>query len=152
MNRRQTAAVAGLFVLLAGLSAWLQFGVLARPAVVAGAGAAGVAAAAADEADYYIERFVSTGVDAFGEKYQLSAARLTHYPRAGRAHLEQPRIVQFGAGDRAARRIQADTGWLDDGGAEVQLAGRVRVTEGEGGGESVATANTMTVRLGRAEE
>lgn len=152
MNRRQFAAVAALFALLAGLSAWLQFGVLARPAAVAGAGAA------ADEVDYYIERLVSTGVDAFGEKYRLSAARLTHYPRAGRAHLEQPRIVQFRGddGDQAARRIQADTGWLDDGAAEVQLAGRVRVTEGEGegegGGESVARVNTMTVRLGRAEE
>lgn len=150
MNRRQIAAVAALFALLAGLSAWLQFGVLARPAAVAGAGAA------ADEVDYYIERFVSTGVDAFGEKYRLSAARLTHYPRAGRAHLEQPRIVQFRGDDQAARRIQADTGWLDDGAAEVQLAGRVRVTEGEGegesGGESVASVNTMTVRLGRAEE
>jgi len=144
MNRRQVAAVAALFALLAGLSAWLQFGVLARPAAVAEAGAA-------DEADYYIERFVSTGVDAFGEKYRLSAARLTHYPRAGRARLERPRIVQFrGGGGDAARRIQADTGWLDDGGAEVQLAGRVRVTEG--GGESVARVNTMTVRLGRAEE
>lgn len=151
MNRRQIAAVAALFALLAGLSAWLQFGVLARPAAVADAGAG-----AADEADYYIERFVSTGVDAFGEKYRLSAARLTHYPRAGRAHLEQPRIVQFRGDDQAARRIQADTGWLDDGAAEVQLAGRVRITESEGegesGGESVARVNTMTVRLGRAEE
>ena len=148
MNRRQSVTVVVLFSVLAGLSAWLQFGVLARaPAAVADT-------VVVDEPDYYIERFVSTGVDALGAQYRLSAERLTHYPRARRSLLERPRIVQYpsGANDRGdgARRIQADTGVLDDDSAELQLAGQVRVTEGDG--ESVATVNTMTVKLGRAEE
>ena len=150
MNRRQTVTVVVLFSVLAGLSAWLQFGVLARaPAAVADS-------VAVDEPDYYIERFVSTGVDALGAQYRLSAERLTHYPRARRALLERPRIVQYpsganGRGD-GARRIQADTGALDDDSAELQLAGQVRVFEGGAGNASFATVNTMTVKLGRAEE
>jgi len=147
MNHRHTVTVVVLFSVLAGLSAWLQFGVLARaPVAVA-------VAVAADEPDYYIERFVSTGVDALGAQYRLSAERLTHYPRARRALLERPRIVQY-PNDRGdgARRIQADTGALDDDSAELQLAGQVRVFEGGAGNASVATVNTMTVKLGRAEE
>ena len=146
MNRRHTVTVVVLFSVLAGLSAWLQFGVLARAPAVA-------AAIAVDEPDYYIEHFVSTGVDALGAQYRLSAERLTHYPRARRALLERPRIVQY-PNDRGdgARRIQADTGALDDDSAELQLTGQVRVSEGGTGNASVATVNTMTVKLGRAEE
>lgn len=133
---RQTVAIAALFALLAGLSAWLQFGVLQRAPAVA---------VAVDGPDYAITNFAATGVDEFGAAYKLSAARLTHYP-AGHALLERPRIVQFR--DGGARRIEADSGTLGDDG-DMQLAGNVRVREGPAGQESVATVQTMTVRLGR---
>jgi len=138
MNRAQTVTIVAVFVLLAGLSAWLQFGVLARAPVAA--------AVAADAPDVIITHFTSTGVDQFGAAYRLSAARLTHYPAAGHALLERPRIVQYRAhGDADARRIEADTGTLADGESALRLAGNVRVTEGG----SSARAQTMTVRLGR---
>jgi len=142
MNRGQVAAVAAVFALLAGLSAWLQLGVLARaPAAITGAD---------DAPDVIISNFTATGVDEFGAAYRLRAARLTHYPRAGHALLERPRIVQYGAGDGGdgdsrARDIEADAGILDDAEREVKLTGNVRVREGA----SVATVNTMTVNLGR---
>ena len=142
MNRRQNFAIVALFALLAGLSVWLQFGLLARP----GGAAAG---AAGDRPDYYIEGFVSTGIDRLGEQYRVSAERLTHYPRGARALLHRPYIVQY-RNQGAPRHIYADSGWLYDNHAEVQLSGNVRVVENASGdlGGAVATARTMTVRLG----
>lgn len=132
---RHTVAIASVFALLAGLSAWLQFGVLER--------APATAEAAADAPDYTIANFTAAGIDEFGKAYRLSAARLTHYP-AGHALVERPRIVQYPNGGGGARRIEADTGRLGDDGV-MRLAGNVRVREGE----SVASVQTMTVRLGR---
>lgn len=130
---RHTVAIASVFALLAGLSAWLQFGVLQH--------APAAAETAADAPDYTIANFASAGIDEFGKAYRLSAARLTHYP-AGHALVERPRIVQFRGG--GARRIEADSGRLGDDGA-MRLTGNVRVVDGD----STATVQTMTVRLGR---
>jgi len=142
VNRRQNGCIVALFALLAGLSAWLQFGLLAPP----GGAAAG---AAGDQPDYYIEDFVSTGLDRLGERYRVSAERLTHYPLSARALLHRPYIVQYRK-QGAPRHIYADSGWLYDNRAEVQLSGNVRVVENASGGlgGAVATAGTMTVRLG----
>ncbi len=128
MGLRQTLTVVLLFMLFAGISAWLQFGLLARSADSAPAHSA---AAAAAQPDYSIENLVSTGVDQRGEKYRLSAERLTHYPGERRAVLECPHFIHYPSSG-APRHLYADTGWLDDDGAKVLLSGNVRGVQGGG--------------------
>ncbi len=143
MGLRQTLTVVLLFMLFAGISAWLQFGLLARSADSAPANSA--AAAAAAQPDYSIENLVSTGIDQRGEKYRLSAERLTHYPGERRAVLECPHFIHYPSSG-APRHLYADTGWLDDDGAKVLLSGNVRGVQGGGGddnaGSCVATGET----------
>ncbi|MGR3914356.1 MAG: LPS export ABC transporter periplasmic protein LptC [Gammaproteobacteria bacterium] len=115
MRFRQIALLTGMLLMLGGISAWMQFGVVARRAPPA-----------AGEIDYYIEKFSSTGADAFGKKYHVIAERLDHYRLAGRARLLRPHIIQY-APSGAARHTYADTGWLSADGGAVELSGNVRV-------------------------
>ncbi len=138
MGLRQYLVVAALFALLIGISAWLRFGLLA-PAD----GAAPAVGGENEGVDYYIENFVSTGMDRRGKKYRLSAARLLHYPGDERALLQRPHLIQYHP-PRAPRHIHADSGWLGDDGAQLLLSGNVRVIEVGG---ARATTNTMRIRL-----
>jgi len=117
MSFRQTALLAGMLLALGGVSAWMQFGVVAR---------AERASPAPGEIDYYIEKFSSTGADASGKKYHVIAERLDHYPLDARARLLRPHIIQY-TPSGAARHTRADIGWLSRDGAEVELSGNVRV-------------------------
>ena len=92
--------------------------------------------------DYYIGKLRSTGLDRHGEKYQLTAQRLVHYPADRRALLSQPRLIQHRR-HGVARRVRADAGYWYDDGDTMMLFGRIKMTEGE----SVATLKTMTIRL-----
>ena len=140
MGLRQYLVVAALFALLIGISAWLRFGLLAP------ADGAAPAVGGNEGVDYYIENFVSTGMDRHGKKYRLSAAQLLQYPGDERALLQRPHLIQYHPNHptRPPRHIHADSGWLDDDGAQLLLSGNVRVIEGDG---ARATTNTMRIRL-----
>lgn len=141
MDHRQSVVLLLLLLVLAGVSAWLRFGLLADPDP-------GTISAAANAPDYYIENFTSTGLDRAGKKYQITADRLVHHPLDDRALLERPHIIQYHP-DRAPRHIHANAGWLYDDRAEIALSGNVRVIDnptGAGGGVETIT-NTMLVRL-----
>lgn len=133
MERRQTAVIVMLFMLLAAVAAWLRFGLLAPPG-------GGISATENNHPDYYIENFVSTGTDRLGKKYRIIAERLAHYPLDDRASLEHPHIIQY-LPSGVPRHIYADSGWLYNDAAEVLLFGNVRVVESRSG---AATANTTT--------
>ncbi len=146
MDRRQNLVLFVLVLLLAGIAAWLEFGLLGGPG-------RGVAASPTVEPDYYIENFTSTGLDSAGKKYRVIADRLAHYPLDDRALLERPHIIQYDPAGGAARHIHADSGWLYDDDAVVSLSGNVRVIEkpdgdGDGGGGgAVVTSEKMLIRL-----
>ena len=142
MNRRQSFVLFALFLLLAGVSAWLQLGLLT--------GVEREISATANEPDYYIENFTSTGMARSGKKYRVIARRLVHYPGATEALLEQPHIIQYAAApDGAPRHIYADSGQLYDDRAEVLLSGNVKVVENDTGdlGGAVVTSKKMLIRL-----
>ena len=142
MNRRQSFVLFALFLLLAGVSAWLQFGLLT--------GVEREISTAANEPDYYIENFTSTGMARSGKKYRVIARRLVHYPGETEALLERPHIIQYAAGpDGAPRHIYADSGRLYDDRAEVLLSGNVKVVENHSGdlGGAVVTSKKMLIRL-----
>ena len=149
MANRQTLVVLLLLMLMTAAAAWLQFGVLGGAGRGGAVGVAvGVESAAADQPDYYIRNFTSTGVQPSGLKYQLSAEGLVHYPLDERTLLERPRIIQYRP-DGARRHIHADSGQLYDDRAEVLLSGNVRVVEspaGDGAG-ATATSETLLIRL-----
>lgn len=138
-NLRQNLTLLSLFLLLAGVSAWLQFGARGWLAD------APVAAVADDAPDYYVENFESSGVTRDGKKYRLQAARLVHYPQSRIAKLTRPHIMQFREG-RPPRQLHAAAGEIADGSSEVLLTGDVRILEGEGD-VAVAAVATQKLRL-----
>ena len=146
MSRQQTLFLFLLLLLLAGVSAWLQFAVLEKFGEEISASAS---ESQSNDPDYYIENFTSTGRDRLGKKYQLSAERLVHYPRDGNALLVRPHIIQYRS-EGAPRHIYADTGQLNAA-DEVLLSGNVRVIDDpSGAGGTVATSQKMLIRLKRA--
>ncbi len=116
-----------VFLLLAALSAWLQFGVR-EPSSQDGAG--GVQNAP----DSIVHKPVFRGFDGENKRYELLAERMTHDLSTDRIHLDRPRIVQFFSG-QPPKRISADHGWLDYQAREVHMTGNVRVVE-DGNGSS----------------
>ena len=153
MDRRQNLVLFLLALLLAGIAAWLEFGLLGDPgpgSSSSSSGERGVAASPTVEPDYYIENFTSTGLDRAGKKYRVIADRLAHYPLDDRALLERPHIIQYDPAGGATRHIHADSGWLYDDDDEVSLSGNVRVIEKPGGGDgggAVVTSEKMLIRL-----
>ena len=130
----------GVFVLLSGLSAWLQFGLLEDPP-------AAPPALGQHDYDYYVLDFTAAGQNADGARYRIIADKMTHYPYDNRSLLERPEVVQY-LPDETPRHIYADSGWLDNDNASVLLIGNVRVIQsGEQAAGGVSTVKRMVVRL-----
>jgi len=137
---RHHAVLIGVFLLLFALSAWLQFGLLETPIEE-------LTEEEKNSTDYYIENFVSTGMDQTGKKYEVRADRMVHYPVGDRALLDNPHIVQYGL-DETPRHIYADSGWLFNQTSQVLMTGNVRVVQsqtGSAGGASMG--NKLLVQL-----
>ncbi len=129
---RQNLVLAGVFIVLLVVSAWLQFSLLETPI-------SELSPEEKNAPDYYIENFVSTGMDELGKKYELRADRMVHYPYGDRALLDNPHIVQYDL-NQTPRHIYADSGWLYNETSKVLLTGNVRVVQsqtGEAGGASL---------------
>ncbi|MGI9317962.1 MAG: LPS export ABC transporter periplasmic protein LptC [bacterium] len=120
---KQNIALIAVFFGLLILSVWFQFGLLDTPV-------AELSEEEKNAADYYIENFVSTGMDALGKKYVLRADRMVHYPYGDRALLDNPHIVQYDL-DQTPRHIHAESGWLYNTTSKVLLTGDVRVVQSQ---------------------
>ena len=140
MDIRQNLVLISVFLFLLVLSGWLQFGLLETPEPE-------ISEAEKNDPDYYIENFVSTGMDKLGKKYRVIADRLVHYPVGDRALLDRPHIIQYDL-NGTPRHIYADSGWLYNNGSRVLLTGNVRVIQSQAnevGG--VATSEKMLIHL-----
>ncbi len=132
LESKQNIVLIGVFALLLAVSAWLQFSLLETPV-------AELSTEEKNAADYYIENFVSTGLDELGKKYELKAERMVHYPYGDRALLDNPHIVQYDL-NQTPRHIYADSGWLYNETSKVLLTGNIRVVQsqtGQAGGVSL---------------
>jgi lipopolysaccharide export system protein LptC len=77
--------------------------------------------------DYIIEKFDARAMNEHGtRKYDLSAARLAHYPNDDTSHLTQPRLVQYPL-HGAPIVTTADSGIMPGNGREIFMNGNVRV-------------------------
>lgn len=125
-----------VFGSLIGVSAWLQFGVLAKSERE-------FSAENNQTSDYDIENFTSTGIDRLGKKYWLSADRLEYFSLPDHAELERPYVIQYDSPD-SPRHIKADSGLLYNEGTVMLLYGNVKVEQHD---EILTTADRMVIRL-----
>lgn len=140
MDNKDHIAIGLFFFVLVVLTIWLQFEVL-RP------GNEKITVMERNDPDYYIKNFVSTGMDKTGNKYQVLADRLVHYPEGDRALLDNPHIIQYNLAT-GLRHVYADSGWLYNNRSTVLLDGNVRVIQGESGNSELsATSKKMTIHL-----
>ncbi len=141
MENKQNILLISVFLLLAGLSAWLQFGLLESSDEE-------IAESEKNDPDYYVENFTSQGIDSLGRSYEIISDRLVHYPVGDRVLLDNPIIIQYEA-DGTARRVSAESGWLYNNRRTVLLTGNVRVIEGGSDNSvgGVASTKKMVIHL-----
>ena len=141
MDSKQNILLVSVFLLLAGLSVWLQFGLLESPDEE-------IAESEKNDPDYYVENFTSLGMDSLGRSYEIVSDRLVHYPVGDRVLLDNPIIVQYDA-DGTARRVSAESGWLYNNRTTILLTGNVRVIEGgsDSGVGGAAATKKMVIHL-----
>ncbi len=120
---RENLILAAVFLVLVTLSIWLRYFLLVEPTVE-------LSVEEQNSADYYIENFVSTGMDELGKKYELRADRMVHYPYGDRALLDNPHIVQYDL-NQTPRHVYADSGWLYNSASKILLTGNVRVIQSQ---------------------
>ncbi|NKB62719.1 MAG: LPS export ABC transporter periplasmic protein LptC [Gammaproteobacteria bacterium] len=141
MENKQNILLISVFLLLAGLSAWLQFGLLESSDEE-------IAESEKNDPDYYVENFTSQGIDSLGRSYEIISDRLVHYPVGDRVLLDNPIIIQYES-DGTARRVSAESGWLYNNRRTVLLTGNVRVIEGGSDNSvgGVASTKKMVIHL-----
>lgn len=99
------------------------------------------------EADYFIENFTATTMDAQGRrKHELSAAKLVHYPDDDAVELERPHLVQYAPGEPPLHTV-ADRGYSTSDGKTILMRGNVRVTRGAHGGQPGGEIQTGEMRV-----
>ena len=141
MGHGQNILLVVLFIVLAGLSAWLQFGLL-EPVTH------GISEAEKEDPDYYVEKSTSHGMDSLGRAYSIYSDRMVHYPVGDRVLLDNPIIVQYDV-DGTPRRIYAESGWLYNNRSTILMQGNVRVVEGktETSAGAAMTTKKMVIHL-----
>ncbi len=139
----EKTAIIIAFVIMVGLSIWLQLGLLEDPKPQP------IPGDSRHDPDYYVENFTATGVDESGEnRYVLEAERMVHFPDDDTALLDKPHIIQYKDG-LAPRHSYSDSGWVAPGGDEVLLTGNVRVIEGHATDDAggVMTTEKLKIKL-----
>lgn len=139
----EKTAIIIAFIIMVGLSIWLQIGLLEDPKVRP------IPGDTRHDPDYYVENFTATGVDETGEnRYVLEAERMVHFPDDDTALLDKPHIIQY-KDNEPPRHSYSDSGWVAPGGNEVLLTGNVRVIEGhlqnDAGG--IMTTESLKIKL-----
>ncbi len=140
MNRPSAEQLYPVIVLamLAGLSFWIERSIRDDEFVAA--------VATPEDPDFIAEGARVVSFDAQGrQRYDLVAAKMTHYPVPDISLLEQPVLVAEGP-DRAVR-VSARSGVVRQQGAEVYLSENVVVWRSgiDGGPESTLDAQTLTI-------
>ncbi len=139
----EKAAIIITFIIMVGLSIWLQLGLLEDPK------SQPIPGDSRHDPDYYVENFTATGVDETGQnRYVLEAERMVHFPDDDTALLDKPHIIQYKDG-LAPRHSYSDSGWVAPGGDEVLLTGNVRVIEGHATNDAggVMTTEKLKIKL-----
>lgn len=98
-------------------------------------------------ADYFIENFTATTMDAQGRrKNELSAARMVHYPDDDTLELERPHLVQYSPGEPPLHTV-ADRGYTTPDSKSILMRGNVRVTRGAQGSQPGGRIETGEMRV-----
>ena len=140
MNFKENVAIALFFIVLGLMSLWLQFGLIHVPDDE-------ISEEEKNDPDYYIENFVSSGMDEDGQRYQVIADRLVHYPLGDRALLNNPHIIQHST-ENITRHVYADSGWLYNNKTTILMTGNVRVIQGKNADSGgVAAGERMIIQL-----
>ena len=140
MNFKDNVTIALFFIVLGLMSLWLQFGLVDIPEDE-------ISEEEKNDPDYYIENFTSSGMDKDGQKYQVVADRLVHYPVGDRALLNNPHIIQYNT-EKTTRHVYADSGWLYNNKSTILLTGNVRVIQGKTANSGgVAAGERMIIQL-----
>ncbi|MFT5112793.1 MAG: lipopolysaccharide export system protein LptC [Parasphingorhabdus sp.] len=142
MNILEKSLLVMALLLFAALTAWLEnFSGPEKAESVE-------ARAESHDPDYYIENFVSSGLDRSGRQYILEALRLVHFPDDDTSLVEQPHIIQYSK-DAGPRHVYAESGLISADGTEILLSGSVKVIESQTGDKAghVTTTNRMRVKL-----
>ena len=144
----EKTAIVIAFIIMVGLSIWLQLGLLEDPKPQP------IPGNSRHDPDYYVENFTATGVDGTGKnRYVLEAERMVHFPDDDTALLDKPHIIQYKE-DLAPRHSYSDSGWVAPGGDEVLLTGNVRVIEGHANEDSggIMTTEKLKIKLKENED
>jgi lipopolysaccharide export system protein LptC len=130
------------FLVFAALTAWLERG-QELPESVQEEGNRND-----QDPDYYIENFVSTGLDREGRQYVMEAIRLAHFPIDDTSLVEKPHVIQY-TDEAGPRHVYADTGLISADGTEILLTGNVKVIESrsENRPGNVTTTTRMRIKL-----
>lgn len=126
----------------AGLSYWLQFGLMDEPD-------ARVPGKLRHDPDYYVENFRAVGMDDQGRRqFVIESERLVHYPDDDTGLLDKPHIIQYRL-DGSPVHTYAESGWVSANGDEVLLTGKVRMLSAADGKSAggVMTTDKMRVNL-----
>lgn len=145
MDRQQTVVWLLLLLLFAGVSAWLQFGLLGKSTRAHSSITTVAEVIPHNGYDYAIENFTSTGMDRLGKKYHMTADRLVHKYGEEQALLTRPHIIQYDLSG-APRHIYADSGRFNQDDSQVLLSGNVKVVDNHSGA-AVVTTQTMQIHL-----
>ena len=137
MDFKENVTIALFFIVLGLMSVWLQFGLINIPDDE-------ISEEEKNDPDYYIENFVSSGMDEDGERYQVIADRLVHYPVGDRALLNNPHIIQHNI-ENITRHVYADSGWLYNNKTTILMTGNVRVIQGKNADSGGAAAGERMV-------
>lgn len=129
---------------LAGLSLWLQFGLL-------DSGDLGQSRKATDHTpDYTVENFTAKGTTEEGlPAWLLKGDRLVHYPDDGSALIDNPDLIEYQQGEQI-RQTTAGRGALSGDGEVIVLTGNVIIaTESKRGDNkrTIVKTDRMKIRL-----
>lgn len=103
--------------------------------------------ASEQRADYVIENFSTTVMDANGEKkYILNADKLEHYPDTDESYLISPYLIQFTDNNQPVY-TRAEKGLLTNNNKQIVMTENVTITRPHPGTESSSVMTTETLEI-----
>ncbi len=117
----ERTTLVSLFVILIGLSIWMQFGLLTQDANT-------TPDYVRHEPDYFIRNFIATGRNETSARYVLTGTYLEHFPDNYNVEIKQPCLLLFEK-DTPYRQVYGDTGKISSNGNEIVFIGNVQVLE-----------------------